>query len=246
MKDVGIGKRKREDCCVHTRPGPHVNFDSLFIKVWGSGWRAKLYACKHEKEWKQGCRAFVRSAYVALNLGSEPYPGREDPGAPSFTDNEKDVVAIQLPRLMGRDSLWLQDVPAQLEFVVDNQALAGILNSELMVTNEFHLPVVSRIRDACYRLYQHYFSHKAGYFPSHDWRPREFNEAPDTICNMVLRRKSNVESLDLNAVAQRISEGSHIQIFSDGGYCHGAGAAAFVVVLASPGDAVERFLAGYK
>ena len=106
VKDIAVGKRKREDWCVHSRPGPHVHFDSLFCEVWGIHWRTKLDACRNGKGWRQGCKVFVCAAYEVLSLGSDPYQGHEHPiPQPGDADEEKEINQLQLPRWMERYEL---------------------------------------------------------------------------------------------------------------------------------------------
>ena len=166
VKSIDLRKCKKQDCCIHARTGPHTRFDSLFCKVWGIDWRSRLDRCTSELKWKRGCKDFVAAVCDTLKLG-EPYPGRTYTPPESLEQRTSKLAAAscELPRMMNRDSLWLSTGPPQLELFVDNQTVAGLLNAEQAVTNEFYLPIVSRIRLTCFDLYNNFFAHKAGFFP---------------------------------------------------------------------------------
>ena len=85
---------------------------------------------------------------------------------------------------MNRDNLFCKN-RNQLEFIVDNQTVAGLCNCVSPIRNSYYKPVVDRMRLTLFRIY-HTFEHKAGIFDSHDWRPREFNTPPDVVCNWTL------------------------------------------------------------
>ena len=68
----------------------------------------------------------------ALKLVSKGKAGGES----SREDEERAIERkLELPKTLRRDSLWLRDGTLQLEFVVDNEALAGLANIETVVNN---------------------------------------------------------------------------------------------------------------
>ena len=62
-----------------------------------------------------------------------------------------------------------------------------------------------------------------------DWRPREYNAPPDTVCNWILHDHKDRHAIDVVDVKQAAETGYSLQIHCDGGYKGGVGAAAFVV-----------------
>ena len=148
---------------------------------------------------------------------------------------------LELPRLLSRDGFWLRGVTPQLEFVVDNETLAGLANLELKSDCVLYDHLVQHIQEGLGDLLTHYFVPKASFLNPVEWRPREFNTPPDTVCNWVLSRKADLLDLRRNDVTDKAMAGWSLQVHCDGGYRGGAGAAAFVVHSYSPaGGGVER------
>ena len=68
-----------------------------------------------------------------------------------------------------------------------------------------------------------------------DWRPREFNTAADHVANSVLNAGADVDTLSGREQCA-MQDSVALQVFCDGGYAHGIGAAAFVVTLVVKND----------
>ena len=71
----------------------------------------------------------------------------------------------------------------QLEFVVDNLALAEVSNGVAKITNEVYRAPLGRIRNGLRVLFDSAFDYKAGFMDPVDWRSREFNVAADHVAN---------------------------------------------------------------
>ena len=134
---------------------------------------------------------------------------------------------------MRRDSLWLSGVP-QLEFVVDNTAAAGLANIELSISNPLYESAVHSIRLGLRKVFSDLFRPKGGFLNPVEWRPREFNAPPDTVCNWVLAAGADMTDLDLNLGVDAVVANKSLQIHCDGGYAQSVGAAAFVVHVFDP------------
>ena len=119
----------------------------------------------------------------------------------------------------------------QLEFVVDNQVLASIANGVASVTNEFYRPALDRIRLHIHQLYGRHVEYKARFLDPIDWRPRECNAAADHVANCVLSHGTDFDTLEVDGLVAGLTDGIGIQVFSDGGFADGVGAAAVVVSL---------------
>ena len=86
------------------------------------------------------------------------------------------------------------------------------------------------MRENIFGTYGKHFEYKRGYLNCHDWRPREFNQQADAVCNWVLDDDEDIDELDLHQVASRLTRYKALQIFSGGGLDGSRGVAAFVVV----------------
>ena len=64
----------------------------------------------------------------------------------------------------------------------------------------------------------------------------EYNQVADHIANCALAGKADVDTLSRADVTEHLNNAVALQVFSDGGYVNGAGAAAFVVVGIFPCD----------
>ena len=95
--------------------------------------------------------------------------------------------------------------------------------------------IVQGIRDGLRHAFAYHFELKAGYLNPVEWRPREFNSPPDTICNRVLSRQMDITDLSYEAALAPLRNGCSLQIHCDGGFRGGVGAASFVVHLTEPG-----------
>ena len=62
-----------------------------------------------------------------------------------------------------------------------------------------------------------------------DWRPREFNASADHVANCVPAARADICTLDKSRICESRSSACGLQVFSDGGFVQGRGAAAFVV-----------------
>ena len=58
-----------------------------------------------------------------------------------------------------------------------------------------------------------------------DWRPREFNSAADHVANCTLKAAEDIDSIQLTNCRDAVA----LQVYCDGGYALGNGAAAFVI-----------------
>ena len=68
-----------------------------------------------------------------------------------------------------------------------------------------------------------------------DWRPREYNTPPDLMCCKILDTEADVCTAEPERIARRIDGGESLQIYSDGGFRNGRGAAACVAFGIRPG-----------
>lgn len=115
----------------HRKPGPQHSYDNVFRAAWGDDWRARLDSCSDVNAWKAGKDDFVRQACAAWLLPRiEPAPRvTPPPRSPRETYTQDDVRKLPLPPRLNRDT-WLHcnTLLPQLEFVVDSETLANVLN----------------------------------------------------------------------------------------------------------------------
>ena len=114
----------------------------------------------------------MRKVCDAMKL-PDPYPERlavEPPvGRAAGFAKQLDVPREQRmrPRRMRRDE-WFG--PGELEFVLDNQTVAKLINVELRISNPFYAPAIHRLREKMERLYTVSFEFKAKMCNHCDWR----------------------------------------------------------------------------
>ena len=233
IKDLPTQQRKKEGL-LHSSSGPQLHFSGIFAKVWGAHWRSRIHSCANQLTWKASKKDFVVEACSALNL---PAPGQWYLAEPACDDQKpakEDVSETWLPEpiCLKRDQLWdVRPGRPQLEFVVDNQAIAQLMNLEVRSDNSAYEEDAARMRTNTYLAYSRHFDYKGGYLSCHDWRPREYNALADRVCGWVLARGCNLFDIDLETISHRLKLGGHLQIHSDGGYngIRGAAAAVFIV-----------------
>ena len=144
----------------------------------------------------------------------------------------RDVCDIALSKPLKRDEIWTQACPnVQLEFVVDNQIVAGLANIVVHCTQKHYEPVVQRARYRIMNLIASTFDYKAGFLQPVDWRPREFNGAADLVADHVLYKHADVHNINIEAIGTRLKDYSAVQFFCDGGFDgERFGSMAFVIV----------------
>lgn len=161
----------------------------------------------------------------------------------------RDVCDILLPRSLKRDELWnMSNTSIELEFVVDNQLVAGLTNLEVTRTHCFYLPIVRRVRQRIVGLLKRTFDYKAGILQPVDWRPREFNSAADLVADHVLANKYDVQKITVQDIGGSLREYEALQFFCDGGFDGSRyGSMAFVLVGFKKIDSCwKRCILGYQ
>lgn len=166
VRDISSQKRRRLEGPVHARSGPYLDFDNIFSMVWGCDWRNHLLSCPDYTTWKQGRRGFVEKCCLLHGLPA-PYPGTPSMGLQvdaGRMDAEKDTIPreMTLPKTLFKHSMWLTTGPTKLEFIVDNETLAGLANLELAVSNPVHYRQVCNIRSGLKGLFSGGFRGKSG------------------------------------------------------------------------------------
>jgi hypothetical protein len=246
IKDLPTEWRKHTGS-VHAHCGRQKCEDAIFFETWGSQWRDRFDSFTERRQWMAARSEFVREACTAMGL---PVPLEGATTVRYATNNDEEpqakrakvwsMTAIALPALLARDKLWTRGINRpQLEFVVDNQTLANIANGTARVTNPYYRAPLDRIRAGIGHLYGAHFEYKSAFLDPVDWRPREFNTAADHVANCVLAEGANVDTLREEEFAMHLQQSTAIQVFSDGGFVSGTGAAAFVIVAVT--DAGEEF-----
>ena len=246
-KELG-GQNRNCENILHRRPGPQERLDYFFEEVWGDSWTARLKKGMSQEAWKALRPDFVTSTCEKLGLKNQQGQHIEVKQLGSKHAG-RDAGDIVLPLPLKRDELWTLNSPSvQLEFVVDNQLVAGLANVEVRCTCERYRLIVSRIRQHIRSLMTKSFDYKAGFLQPVDWRPREFNKAADLIADHVLDKRSDVSALDIKDLINRLGDIAAIQIFSDGGFDgHYYGSMAFVIVgYQILGSEWRRHILGYR
>ena len=80
-----------------------------------------------------------------------------------------------------------------------------------------------------------------------DWRPREFNTAADYVANCVLHHKRDFNKITEHTAAEILQDAIGLQVYSDGGFNFGIGAAAFVVTCVKwDGERLQSVMMGSR
>ena len=124
---------------------------------------------------------------------------------------------------MARDSLFDCDTERpQLEFVVDNSAVAGLANGTLAINSDLHAKSISNIRRHTCRIYRRH-DHKALYMDPVDWRPREWNTGADYLANYALATGETGGNLTTQSLKKALETCIAIQFYTDGGFARAIG-----------------------
>ena len=136
----------------------------------------------------------------------------------------------------------------QLEFVVDNQIVAGLANIEVHCTQKQYEAAVQRTRYRIMKLMTSTFDYKAGFLQPADWRPREFNSAADLVADHVLHKHADVHNMNIEEIGNRLKHFSALQFFCDGGFDgQRFGSIAFVIIRYQyVEDTWQRHIQGWK
>ena len=120
-------------------------------------------------------------------------------------------VTWSSPRKLRGDSLWTPGV-AQLEFIVDNAAVAGPANIEASISNLLYESYVYSIRLGMKTVFGDVFSPKGGFSNPVEWLPREFNAPPDTVCNWVLAAGADTTGFNLDHAVHTVKASRPVQL----------------------------------
>ena len=157
-----------------------------------------------------------------------------------------------MPTLMRRDQFSdLGDLGAsrpQVEFVVDNQVVAGLANATLSIENSTYEALIRRIRVAVAGIYSRRCECKGGFLEPVDWRAREWNRGADFLANHALLTRSSGGTLTPANVREALVGNTALQFFSDGGYVDNVGGSFGVQVLChsiDEGGHMRRHMIGY-
>ena len=135
----------------------------------------------------------------------------------------------------------------QLEFVVDNLAVAGLANSTTAIHNDAYGNAVCRIRRMLSKVYRSW-GYKASFLEPVDWRAREWNTGADHLAGYGLTVRKDGGNLSAECVRYAGQSNKALHFFSDGGFVEGVGGAAGVQLLAYylEDGHMKRHMVGYK
>ena len=254
-RSQGYAKRKREAAdLVHVRRGDNRSVDDCLVKIWGLHWRDKLVEHCQTYPWAVGRRLFVEQACVALKLPLPPpfYSNQTTDGEniPATGDQPSGSQgpSSDLPPSLSRDMLFYTHSSrrVQLEFVVDNQTVAGFANATVAIASAKYGDVVNYIGLCFHSLFRLWFDYKAERLDPVDWRAREWNTGADALVKHAIQTKSSGGTLAPELIRDGIAGAIAVQFFSDGGFVPGVGGAYGVQLVGHMGDEQkpERYLIG--
>ena len=98
----------------------------------------------------------------------------------------EDYHQLPMTRNLKRDNMWVaRSAKPQLEFVVDNQPMAQLMNLDIWVNNPLYEVDIANVRQNLSSLYTGPFDYRGGFLNCFDWRPREYNRQADRVCNWI-------------------------------------------------------------
>ena len=114
---------------------------------------SSLAEFSNSHEWRSLKRGFVCDACDVFKL-PKPFDGYLNHGTRVAKDRGSNMPSQgEMPPLsrLKRDNLWVHSGSRlQLEFGVDNEKAAGLMNVEVRVENEFYEPMIARMRQSLF------------------------------------------------------------------------------------------------
>ena len=116
------------------------------------------------------------------------------------------------------DVYWQSGGRGRIKFIVDNQALANIVNGRQKLGESPLTAVFKRFIRACTAIFKHQYYPQTNIGDMVQWRSRDFNQQADHIANVTLDTQSGQYYCDKTVMREAKEAKANFLIFSDGGY----------------------------
>ena len=226
-------KFRRIDNRVRARRGPPATkWELPLTMVYGNDWRV-LRATMTITEWAATEEHFVTSVSEVWDLkgywtkkdrkdaenieveGRKCVPTKK--GSHKLTGKK---TASTTPKYLHHpaDVYWQSGGRGRIKFIVDNQALANIVNGRQKLGESPLTAVFKRFIRACTTIFKHQYYPQTNIGDMVQWRSRDFNQQADHIANVTLDRQSGQYYCDKKVMREAKEAKANFLIFSDGGY----------------------------
>ncbi|CAK0901216.1 unnamed protein product [Prorocentrum cordatum] len=221
VRMMGSERKRRKEGIVHSGMGYRIEWEDIFVSVFGIAWRARRDECSREAEWMALYPAFESHLCTLWGLFCKS-SGR-------CSDRQDQVHAAPKRRRIATHPL--DELPAghgdsapdvhwggmagRVLFITDCKPLAGVVNGTTVLAAPSLGPVFDRITKSMFNVMGY------GWRPAQDaddmvvWHKRDWNIKADFLVNYTMDEKKSwyhsfpIESVDLS--------GANFLIHSDGG-----------------------------
>ena len=164
----------------HRCAGRHqVAWDTPLSTGIGADWRT--HRGSDARQWRALAPALVDKLAIAWGLPQRPPRDPQRPAAPPSPRHQgRDEEEVELHP---EDWNWSQP-HGQLQFVVDNQTVAAILNGESVNTAPYYTPLCRRVANKLFTLFSRGWAPKGRTWIQ--WRPRKWNQEADAAANAII------------------------------------------------------------
>ena len=216
-------KRKREGI-VHNGMGHRVEWEDVFVEVFGSQWRAKRDTCASILEWMKLFGEFESTICSRWGLPSfsAPSPDRPDTGFPLPPEKQRRTTLHPLESLPrshgdGAPQIKWEAEHSRVCFVVDCLPLADVMNGRTKLLTPELEPAFNRMSSYLFGLIE------AGWLPPSTaldyviWRKRCFNKIADYIVNYTMDTKRSWHQKFIDGSQGWEADEVNLVVYSDGG-----------------------------
>ena len=246
--------KRRKRGTVQSRQGEWQDFETPFVIAFGLDWRSMRDTCATKSDWKRLEPRFVQVLATYWQLEwlheeySELFPTTTLPAGTTTPTTHKcyeyAVSQMTLPRVIEADVLWDVGLPAkQIEFVVDNEQAAKLINGESVTADATLIQLVCSIQAELFCVFGACCTRRQHGAPV-VWRSRELNTAADVMANIGLQGGSAWDDVDRDTIRQT----PVLQCHSDGGHLQDTRRGSYGFTLTTwkhDGGEWTRSLAGY-
>ena len=225
---------------VASRPGPKTCFEDVFVTAFGVDWRKIRDSCAKRTDWLRKEAEFIKKVCSSWAL---PCPAEGSPVLGFRLEATVERVPVRFsdpipfPPDQPLDGQWNNPSTASparsFEFVVDNQALANIMNGNAISNTEEYDDILGNLHQLLLVMLQNGMQSRLNFMNPVRWVPRQLNTGADHLCHCATdAADTNTHAhftLEVSRTAAHLAAGSCFQAFSDGSFDGGSGSCACYV-----------------
>ena len=227
-------KDRRDEGAVHSRTGPAINYETVFVESMGADWRSHRDAHGSYPDWKRRCEELVNELCALWQVPC--LPKRQAAGQDVAKEADEKLLNSEALDLMitcieqphPGDHRWEYGQKCFL-FIGDSQTVVRILNGVYPLRHDTHRVVYSRITARIASLIRSGWQPPWRWDDPFEWRPRCFNVRADAVCNAVMDAGQEISYITKDLEEIKGVQPNYL-IYSDGG-CRNRGQSAFALVI---------------